>query len=117
VLGGGVGGLPGEPLHVGAGGGVDDRSAAVVEHELDLPLEGHEHAAEVDGDEAVELVFGDLVRGLDRLLDASVVEGDVEAAEPLNGRVQRRGDERNFAGEAAHGRRRTLIASRWSIAR
>jgi hypothetical protein len=59
------------------------------EHELDLVLDGHERAPEVDGDQAVPLVVGDLVRGLDRLLDPGVVEGDVQAAEALDRRGQR----------------------------
>jgi hypothetical protein len=43
-------------------------------------------------DQAVPLVVGDLVCGLDRLLDAGVVEGNVQAAEALDRRGQRRLD-------------------------
>jgi hypothetical protein len=51
-------------------------------------LHGDEHAAEVDRDQAIPFVVGDLVRRLDRLLDACVVEGDVEAAEALDRSVK-----------------------------
>jgi hypothetical protein len=82
--------LAGEALDAGAGGGVDDRTAAMPEHQLDLVLHGHERAAQVDRDQAVPFVVADLVNGLDRLLDAGVVEGDVQAAEPLDRGLQRR---------------------------
>src|SRR3954454_2529774 len=90
VLRRGVRGLAGEALDAGARRRVDDRAAATGEHELDLVLHGHERTAQVDRDEAVPLVVGDLVRRLDRLLDAGVVDRNVQAAEALDRRVQRR---------------------------
>jgi hypothetical protein len=74
-------------------------------HQLDLVLHGHERAAQVDRDEAVPFVVGDLVRRVDRLLDAGVVERDVQAPEPLNCRAQRRANvvgARDVAGHREH---------------
>jgi hypothetical protein len=90
VLGCGVGGLALEALDAGAGRGVDDRAAAAGQHERDLVLHGDEHATEVDRHQAVPLRRRDRVGRLDRLLDARVVEGDIQAAEALDGRVERR---------------------------
>jgi hypothetical protein len=46
-------------------------------------LHAHEDAVEVDRHVAVPLVVGGLGGRLDRLLDARVVERDVQAAEAL----------------------------------
>jgi hypothetical protein len=80
VFGGGVCGLALEALDAGARRGVDDRAAAVLEHELDLVPHAHEGAAEVDRHEAIPLVLADLGGRLDRLLDARVVERDRRGA-------------------------------------
>jgi hypothetical protein len=83
---------PLKPLTPAPDEGVDDHAAPVPEHELDLVLHAQEGAAEVDRHEAVPLAVADLASRLDRLLDTRVVEGDVQATEPLDGGLQRRFD-------------------------
>jgi hypothetical protein len=51
----------------------------VLEHQRDFVLHAQEHAAEVDGDDPVPLLLGDVGRRLRLLFGAGVVEGDVEA--------------------------------------
>ncbi len=77
----------------------------VLEHELDLVLHAQESAAEVDCHEAVPLVVADLGGRLDRLLDARVVEGDVQATESLHRGVQCRFDVVGARDVAGHGER------------
>ncbi|MDF2977597.1 MAG: hypothetical protein K0S40_2325 [Actinomycetospora sp.] len=55
-----------------------------AQHQLDLAPHGQEDAAEVDRDEPVELVVGDLDDRLAGLLDAGVVDRDVEPPEALD---------------------------------
>jgi hypothetical protein len=77
----------------------------VLEHELDLVRHAQESAAEVDCHEAVPFVVADLGGRLDRLLDARVVEGDVEAVEPLHRGLQCRFDVLGARDGAGHGER------------
>src|SRR5215204_1535554 len=73
VFGGGVGGAAAEDLDPGAGGGVDDRAATVFEQQRDLALQAEEDAAEVDGDDPVPFLLGDLGGRLGLLKGARVV--------------------------------------------
>ena len=84
VFRGGIGGAASKDLDSRAGGGVDDRAAAVLEQQRDLVLQAQEHAFEVDGDDPVPFLFGDLGGRLGLLLGAGVVEGVVQAPEPLH---------------------------------
>jgi hypothetical protein len=77
----------------------------VFEHEFNLVLHAQEGAAEVDRHQAVPLFVGDLGGRPDRLLDARVVEGDIQAAEPLDRRVERRLDLVTARDVAGHGER------------
>ena len=81
VLRGGVGGSTSEGLDAGAGGGVHDRAAPVLQHQRDLVLHAQEHAAEVDGDDPVPFLLGDIGGRAGLLFGAGVVEGDVETPE------------------------------------
>jgi hypothetical protein len=53
----------------------------LLEHERDLVFHAEEDATEVDVDDPVPLLLGDVGGRRDRLLDAGVVEGDVESPE------------------------------------
>jgi hypothetical protein len=77
------------PFDAGARGGVDDRAAALLEHEPDLVFQTHEHAAQIDGEDPVLLVLAGLGGWLGSLLDAGVVEGDVEAPEFVDRGLER----------------------------
>jgi hypothetical protein len=80
----------------------------------------HEGAAQVDRRQAVALIVADLVGRLDRLLDAGVVEGDVQATQPLDAGAQRRldvvgpryvaGDGERLAANLLDQLRRLLVA-------
>jgi hypothetical protein len=83
VFGGGVGGAAAEDLDPGAGGGVDDR-ATMLEQQRDLVLQAEEDAAEVDGDDPIPFLLGNLGGRLGLLLGACVVECVVEASERLD---------------------------------
>ena len=83
-LGGAVGGAAREALDPGARGGVDDRAAAVLEQERDLVLHAQEDAREVDVDDPVPVVFGDVGGRCGAEFDAGVVERDVETAERVD---------------------------------
>ena len=83
-----VRGLTREAFDAGARGGVHDRAAALLEHQRDFVLHAQEHAAEVDADDPVPLLLGEIGRSRDRLFDAGVVEGEVEAPECLDRLVE-----------------------------
>jgi hypothetical protein len=50
----------------------------VLEHQRDLVLHAHEHAPEVDRDDPLPFLLGDIGRRVDLLFGAGVVECDVE---------------------------------------
>ena len=52
-------------------------------------LHAQEDAAQVDVDDPVPLLLGEIGRWRDRLFDAGVVKGEVEATERCGGFVQR----------------------------
>jgi hypothetical protein len=60
VLRGGVRGSTSETPDSGARGGVHDRPSAALEHQRDLILHAHEHAPEVDRDDPVPLLLGNI---------------------------------------------------------
>jgi hypothetical protein len=63
---------------------VDHHAAAVAQHLRNLVLHAHERAAQVDVEDAVPLIEGDLVDESGLVLDAGIVEGAVDAIEPLD---------------------------------
>ena len=77
------------PLTPAPGGGVHDRPTPLLEQQRNLVLHAQEHATEVDIDDPVPVCFRELGHRLNRLFDAGVVEGEVEAPERLDGPVQR----------------------------
>ena len=81
---GGIGGAASKNLDSGAGGGVDDRAAAVFEHQRDLIFQAQEHAPEVDGDDPVPFLFGDVGGRFWLLFGTGVVEGVVQAPESVH---------------------------------
>jgi hypothetical protein len=100
VLGGGVGGLTLEGLEARARRRVDDRAAAVLQHELDLVLHAHEGTAEASRHEA------------------SHSSSPISAAGGAADAAGRSGDEGDLAVKAAaHGVTMTLIDSPSAIAR
>jgi hypothetical protein len=109
VLGRGVGRLALEALDPGTGGHVDDGAATVLpEHLSDLGPGAQEHAGEADPEDAVPVALGGVGRGLDRLLDARVVESGVQPSEAFDGPVDG-GLDIFFAGDVA-GERQGLAA-------
>jgi hypothetical protein len=76
---------------------------AVVQHQRDLVLEAQEHAAQVDAEDPVPLGLGEVGQWLGVLLDAGVVERDVEVPERLDGLVECRLDLVGRGDVAAHG--------------
>src|SRR3954469_8342844 len=83
VLARGVRAQEPDGAQAGVRGRVDDGPAARLEHVADLVLHAEERPAQVDGDHAVELVVGGLVKALVDA-DAGVVVGVVEAAVALD---------------------------------
>lgn len=73
--------------HTGNGGGVDDGAATCLEHHRDLVAHGQEHAGGVHTHGAVPVLHRLLVQRGGRRQDAGIVEGDVDGAVLLDGRV------------------------------
>jgi hypothetical protein len=61
----------------------------LLEQQGNLVLHAKEHAAEIDIDDPVPLLFREFGRRRDRLFYAGVVEGEVEAPEGLDRLLQR----------------------------
>ena len=90
-LGGGVGGGVGSG-HLGGGAAdVDYASATPGHHDPHGLAAAEEYACEVDGDDPLPSLEGELVQWGSRL-DAGVVDGDVDTAEALNDVVEECGD-------------------------
>ena len=70
------------------GGDVDDVAAALLaEHHLDGLAHGVHGALDVDGEDLVPALVGDVADGLEAVHDAGVVDEDVELAALLHGVV------------------------------
>nr|WP_244277195.1 hypothetical protein [Geodermatophilus obscurus] len=103
-LGGGIPRLSGDSDDPGAGGGVDDGAAGGL-HQRDLVLHAQEHPGEVHVDDPVPLLGGQLGERGAGLLDAGVVERQVQPPEGLDRPVQR-GSDVVLAGDVAGQRQR-----------
>jgi hypothetical protein len=84
--------LPRDPDDAGARRGVDDRAAATLLHQRDLVLHAQKHAAQIARGHAVEILLAKVRQRDMLLLDPCAVEGDVDAAEGLDGPVERGAD-------------------------
>jgi hypothetical protein len=72
--------LAGDSDHATARRGVDDGATALAKHDRHHVLHAQEHAAQVDGHEAIPVLFRHIRDRTVRLLDAGIVEGHVDAA-------------------------------------
>ena len=52
-------------------------------------MHANEYGTQIHRDKAIKIGDGDLVHRRQRLLDACVVEGSIQSAEPLNSRIER----------------------------
>ena len=66
-----------------------DHAAPLPQHQRDLVFHAQEHAAEVNGDDPVPLLLGEISRCRHRLFGAGVVEGEIKTSESFDGPVQR----------------------------
>jgi hypothetical protein len=78
---GAVSSLTGEAFDAGSRGGVHDHAAPLHQHQGDLVSHAKEHAPEVDADDPVPLLLLEIGCRRERLFDARIVEGEVEAPE------------------------------------
>ena len=86
VLRGGVARLVADAADAADGRRVHDKAVALLAHDLEHLLEAEEDAAEVDGDDALELSGAEVLGQVLAALDAGVVEEAVDAAEALERR-------------------------------
>jgi hypothetical protein len=82
---GDVSAQPGDALFTGRGGHVHDRSAGPAgQHQFDLVLQAKEHAAQTDGDGAVELRTAPFGKGCRRPpTTGRIVDRGIEPPEPV----------------------------------
>ncbi|MCY1545530.1 hypothetical protein D9M68_814770 [compost metagenome] len=86
----------------GPRGGVNDRTASIRQHDVNLVLHAQIDALQVDREHAVPEVFVDIFELVHGLLDAGVIESAVEPSKSRNGFIQSRFDTlaaRHIAGD------------------